>query len=329
MNGLALCAGSGGLELGIGLALGEQYRTVCYVERNAYSSATLVARMEDEVLGAAPIWDDIKTFDGAVWRGQVDIVSGGYPCQPFSLAGKRRGQDDPRHLWPDVFRIVQEVQPTFCFFENVAAHLAMGYADVKRDLEGEGYRVTCGIFSAAEVGGNHRRERLFILANRMRPRRRQKHGCAHGDEKTNGQQGLHQPECVGEELAYSERDRLERIVGDRAEEGAVERSGGTELANTKSQRERGLAVQQGFRNANPYSAGSLFPPRPGDRDGWASILATDPTLEPAVCGMVDGVASRLDRLHCIGNGVVPLVAAKAFVCLAAELGIGVETSLSV
>lgn len=163
MFGLSLCAGAGGLDLGLHIAHAG-YRTVCYVEREAYAAATLVARMEDAALDQAPIWDDITSFDGRPWRGCVDIIHGGYPCQPFSVAGKRLGDKDERHLWPHIARIVREVRPRLCFFENVSGHLRLGYRQVHDDLRRMGYGVAAGLFTAAEVGSPHKRERLFILA---------------------------------------------------------------------------------------------------------------------------------------------------------------------
>jgi DNA (cytosine-5)-methyltransferase 1 len=154
------------LELGLKLVFGEGYRTACYVEREAYAAATLVARMEDETLDKAPVWDDIKTFRGRPLRGLVDIVSGGYPCQPFSVAGKMLGTKDPRHIWPHIAHIVEEVHPEWCFFENVAGHLRLGFEQVQDDLRRMGFLVAAGLFTAAEVGASHRRERLFILARR-------------------------------------------------------------------------------------------------------------------------------------------------------------------
>jgi DNA (cytosine-5)-methyltransferase 1 len=97
VNELALCAGAHGIGLGLKL-LFDKLRTVCYVEREASAAASLVARMEDKALDNAPVWDDIKTFDGKPWRGSVDIITAGYPCQPFSTAGKLLGEKDPRHL---------------------------------------------------------------------------------------------------------------------------------------------------------------------------------------------------------------------------------------
>jgi DNA (cytosine-5)-methyltransferase 1 len=163
--GLSLCSGAGGLDLGLAIAI-PGYRAVGHVERETYAAATLVARMEDASLDRAPVWDDIATFDGRPWRGGVDIVTAGYPCQPFSVAGKRRGADDPRHLWPHVARIIGEVEPPFVFLENVAHHLRLGFPEVAAGLVSMGYKLAAGLFTAAEVGAPHKRERLFILAIR-------------------------------------------------------------------------------------------------------------------------------------------------------------------
>jgi DNA (cytosine-5)-methyltransferase 1 len=163
--GLSLCAGAGGLDLGLHIAV-PGYRTVGYVEREAYAAATLVARMENAALDSAPVWDDVATFDGRPWRGLVDIIHGGYPCQPFSIAGRKLGDKDPRHLWPHIARIVREVEPAVCFFENVGGHLRLGFEQVHDDLRSMGYRVKAGLFTAEEIGAPHKRERLFILAYR-------------------------------------------------------------------------------------------------------------------------------------------------------------------
>jgi DNA (cytosine-5)-methyltransferase 1 len=163
--GLSLCSGAGGLDLGLAIAI-PGYRAVGHVERETFAAATLVARMEDAALDHAPVWDDVASFDGRPWRGAVDIVTAGYPCQPFSVAGKRRGADDPRHLWPHIARIIGEVEPPFVFLENVAHHLRLGFPEVASGLVGMGYRLAAGLFTAAEVGAPHKRERLFILAIR-------------------------------------------------------------------------------------------------------------------------------------------------------------------
>ena len=163
VNVLSFCPGYGGLDLGVDLATGGATRVVCHVEREAFAAAILAARMAEEVVAPAPVWSDLRTFDGRPWRGVVDLITGGYPCQPFSFAGKRLGEQDERHLWPDIARVIGEIEPGLVFFENVAGHLTLGFDAVRADLERLGYRVAAGLFSAAEVGASHRRERLFIL----------------------------------------------------------------------------------------------------------------------------------------------------------------------
>lgn len=179
---LSLCAGVGGLDLGVRLAE-PAARTVCFVEIEAYACAILAARMAENALDPAPVWTNLRTFDGKPWRGTVDCITAGYPCQPFSVAGKQRGAEDPRHLWPDVFRVVREIRPAFCFFENVGGHLRLGFEQVHDDLRSVGYRVKAGLFTAQEVGTPHKRERLFILAYAQSARDEREAGnipAAHG-----------------------------------------------------------------------------------------------------------------------------------------------------
>jgi DNA (cytosine-5)-methyltransferase 1 len=163
---LGLCAGYGGIELGLKRAI-PSLRTIALCEVEAFAIANLVAKMESGQLEPAPIWPNLKTFPWEAFRGCVDILTGGYPCQPFSAAGKRQGADDPRHLWPYIARGIRILQPRICFFENVEGHISLGLSDVIEDLAGMGYRTTWGIFSASEVGAPHQRKRVFIMANRI------------------------------------------------------------------------------------------------------------------------------------------------------------------
>lgn len=165
MNVLSLCSGIGGLDLGIRLAC-PTARTICYVEREIAVAALLVARMADEGLDEAPVWSDLTTFDGTEWRGLVDCVCAGYPCQPFSVSGLRGGADDPRHLWPHVARTIRECSPSLVLIENVPGHLSLGFQSVCEELAGMGYRIAAGVFSAVEVGASHERCRLYALAHR-------------------------------------------------------------------------------------------------------------------------------------------------------------------
>ena len=324
-----------------------RYRAVGYVERDAFAASILVARMEDASLDRAPVWDDVASFDGCPWRGAVDIVTAGYPCQPFSVAGKRRGADDPRHLWPHVARIIGEVKPPFVFLENVAHHLRLGFPEVAAGLVGIGYRLAAGLFTAAEVGAPHKRERLFILAIRE------------GDELADPARLLwnpvewRQPDRTAAAMAHA--DGAERRTG-KPEGNISHREGARRLEETGriGKRRPGLADTDGQRwvqaecgkpeNCRPDSCGGnvddadrsrpqgwgdeprqhpgerpAWPPGPLDADGWQRFLRAAPDLEPAVRRSTDGLAHRVDRLRLCGNGVVPLVAAYALRTLAAEL----------
>ena len=163
---ISLCAGYGGIDLGLKRAIGN-LRTVAFSEIEAFACANLVSKMEAGLLDSAPIWTNLKTFPWQDFRGKVDVLSGGYPCQPFSAAGKRAGKDDPRHLWPYIADGIRILRPSVCFFENVEGHISLGLSDVIEDLASMGYRTTWGIFSAVEVGAPHRRKRVFILAHRI------------------------------------------------------------------------------------------------------------------------------------------------------------------
>jgi len=163
VNELALFAGAGGGILG-GHLLG--WRTVCAVEFAEYPRRVLLARQRDGLLPAFPIWDDVRTFDGKPWRGRVDVVSGGFPCQDISVAGSGDGLDGERSgLWLEMARIIGEVQPAFAFVENSPALTSRGLGRVLGDLAEMGFDARWGVFSAADVGARHIRERIWIVAN--------------------------------------------------------------------------------------------------------------------------------------------------------------------
>ena len=161
---LALFAGAGGGILG-GLLLG--WRTVCAVELDKYAASVLVARQNDGSLPPFPIWDDIRSFDGRPWRGVVDVISGGFPCQDISCAGKQAGIDGERSgLWREMARILREVRPKFVFVENSPMLVGNGLARVLSDLAACGYDAVWCCLSAAECGAPHKRDRVWLKATR-------------------------------------------------------------------------------------------------------------------------------------------------------------------
>ena len=162
LNELALFAGAGGGILG-GKLLG--WRTVCAVEWEPYPASVLCARQNDKILETFPIWDDVQTFDGTRWKGIVDVVSGGFPCQDISAAGKGAGIDGERSgMWGEMARIIHEVQPRYVFVENSPMLTSRGLGRVLGDLASMGFDARWGVLGAADVGANHQRDRIWIVA---------------------------------------------------------------------------------------------------------------------------------------------------------------------
>lgn len=166
LNGLDICAGSG-----IGSACFEALglcRTVCYIEIDDYCQRLLQQRMSDGWINNAPIWDDLKTFDGKPWSGLVDFMFGGIPCQPHSTAGTRKGLEDDRDLWPDYFRVLCDIRPKFALVENVQGLLSSNkrkmFGGILKDLAEAGYDAEWYVISAGSVGAPHKRNRLWLLA---------------------------------------------------------------------------------------------------------------------------------------------------------------------
>ena len=173
LNYISLYSGGGGLDLAFKLA-NPGARAICYVEREASSIAVLADHMQTGQLDDAPIFADSGTFDGKPWRGKVDWLIGGFPCQPASVAGRRSGQDDERWLFPHIRRIMSETHPQGVFLENVRGLLSVnngdGFEEILRDLASLGYNVEWGVLKASDVGASHRRERVFIYAEMADPR---------------------------------------------------------------------------------------------------------------------------------------------------------------
>jgi len=182
LNELALFAGAGGGILG-GHLLG--WRTVCAVEWEAYPASVLLARQNDGILPPFPIWDDVQTFDGKPWRGIVDVVSGGFPCQDISIAGTGDGLDGERSgMWKEMARIISEVRPKYAFIENSPMLTIRGLESVLADLAKMGFDAEWGVLSAADVGANHLRERIWIVAQRNMAHPSSKRLQGHGNKRS-------------------------------------------------------------------------------------------------------------------------------------------------
>lgn len=275
---VSFCSGYAGIERGLELA-GVEARTVAYVEIEAFASANLVAKMESNALAPAPIWSNLKTFPAHLFRDRVDILTGGYPCQPFSTAGKRVGKDDPRHLWPWIRQHIDTMRPFRCFFENVEGHISLGLREVIEDLESLGYTTTWGIFSAAEVGAPHQRKRVYILA----------------DSDSERQSG------------WTEKDG-------RQARSSIEGSDKPNLANAISEGSQGWLHRRKDKERQSelrYAGCGSSARQQQGQEIW--------DFEPQLGRVVDGCADRVDRIRLLGNGVVPQTAAQAWIVLERDL----------
>jgi DNA (cytosine-5)-methyltransferase 1 len=296
-NHLSLCAGIGGIDLGLRRVV-RGLRTVAMVEREGFCVSHLASKMEAGELDPCPIYPDLLRFPWDKYRGLVDIVSGGFPCQPFSHAGSRKATEDSRHLWPHIKAGVSVLRPSFCFFENVdgiASAKSPGYHSVLHhvlsDLEEMGFNATAGQFSAEEVGAPHLRKRWFILAHSRcndAPSRGKCEAASEGSGERHGQSGSGCDAGPGHSeasreirgLAYSDSERLE----------------GRKQPLTEC--------------SNQWPVGPSCPQRSDEPPR---------TTQPGLGGHVDGVPNRVDRLRALGNAVVPQAAATAFSTLYHQL----------
>jgi DNA (cytosine-5)-methyltransferase 1 len=162
LNAIDLFSGYGGISLAL-----DKYTTpLLYCEKEPYAQAILLSRMDDGTLPFAPIWNDVTTLDGTKFRGLVDLIYGGFPCQDISVAGKGAGLEGKRSgLFYEVARLIKEIKPSWVFLENVPAIRSRGSIEVQETLASLGYGSRWLTLSAAEVGANHRRERWFCLAH--------------------------------------------------------------------------------------------------------------------------------------------------------------------
>jgi DNA (cytosine-5)-methyltransferase 1 len=269
LNELALFAGAGGGILG-GHLLG--WRTVAAVEIEDYPRRVLLQRQADGLLPRFPIWDDIRTFEGKPWAGKVNVISGGFPCQDISAAGKGDGLDGERSgMWREMARVVGEVRPQYVFVENSPMLTTRGGTRVIGDLAEMGYDCKWTVMGAADVNSPHQRDRMWIL------------GKLANSSSQRGQAGPTDPQ--GRQEGHSNESEHSSI----------------DLANTSDKGDVWREWELGFVEQKHNSRrGSTN----GSRKWWSA--------EPNVGRVAHGVAARVDRLKAIGNGQVPLCAATAW-----------------
>lgn len=337
MNELALFSGAGGGILSSYL-LG--WRTVCAVERDAYAAQVLAQRQNDGILEAFPIWSDITSFDGKPWRGIVDVISGGFPCQDISSAGKGAGIEGERSgLWAEMARIIGEVRPRYVFVENSPMLVSRGLTRVISDLAKMGYDAQWARFSASNFGAPHIRDRIWIVGYSRSERlntgwenngKYDRHFTSSANKnsrtlantqgigcKTNGLSiGTQQEKSVfginGKDVANPKSIGLEQARQCKSSSQKRLTGCGHELSDTNCERckqveQRVFSRTQSKRASDPSQYSSFT-------RGWEWWA-----VEPELGRVADGVANRVDRLKAIGNGQVSIVAKSAFEFLGEDL----------
>jgi DNA (cytosine-5)-methyltransferase 1 len=306
MTHLSLFSGIGGLDLAAEWA---GFETVGQCEWADYPTKVLEKHWPD-----VPRWRDIRTLTGddfyaKTGRRTVDVISGGFPCQPFSVAGKQKGKRDDRYLWPEMLRVIRELTPAWVIGENVPGILRIAAEEVLSDLESAGYRAAILNYEAAAAGAWHRRDRVFFVANRDlygQPPSKEQGGANQGDGRETWEEDAKQPkglrtsgkyEAVGDaESIGRERNRADRECIGRAsaEERAI--AGCCALCNETGKPERSdwRAVESGMG---------------GMADGIPHWLDGEPAGIPRI---IRGMKHRADRIKALGNAVVPQQAYPIF-----------------
>ena len=303
MRHLSLFSGIGGLDLAAEWAGME---TVGFVEIDPFCQKVL-----NKHWPGVKIYDDIRTVTRARLEsdgiGAVDIISGGFPCQPFSAAGKRKGKDDDRDLWPEMFRVIQEIRPAWVIGENVAGFVNMELERTLTDLENEGYETQAFIIPACAVGAPHERKRVFIVAysnSNFRDKRRPESERQQRQARVaNGGGNVAYPKSGGRRPGLCEgepaEERRRRPSNGSCPDNTAERCG-SNVPNTHDgrgavRRDGGLSTAsqtEGCRDDNRGGAAQYVP-----GEWWA--------VEPDVGRVAHGVSRRVDKLKCLGNAVVP------------------------
>lgn len=347
---LSLFTGAGGGLLGT-LLLG--WRPIGYVEYDNYCQRVIAQRIADGIIPNAPIFGDVREFiqsgAAAEYRGFADVVTGGFPCQPFSVAGRQRGADDPRNMWPATAECVRLIRPRFCFFENVPGLLNSGYfGTIVADLAACGYGVRWRVLSAAELGAPHKRDRLWILAHTIDDGLQGRwpgghetlhEQCGEGYANSNNLSTVAKSSSVSGDVSHSARQRTRRVSirQGRQDQASTDTDG---VRKTMADANGGY----GERTQNEICTGRHVselgsedvPNAQHTRDGWGEQSAQSRQrwrniyrplwweVEPELGRLADGIPHRVDRLRAAGNAQVPAVVAAAWHLLTADLFIEKE-----
>jgi DNA (cytosine-5)-methyltransferase 1 len=307
MKHLALFNGIGGFQLA---AHWMGWSNVAHVEIDEWCNRVVKKHFPDSICHT-----DIRNFDGTQYTNTIDILTGGFPCQPFSVAGQRKGKEDARHLWPEMFRVIKEVRPTWIVGENVTGIIGLALEQVLSDLESAGYHTETFIIPACAVGALHKRDRLWIVAhtngkrwedeqkeNRKSLRDRKRNNPIKEQSRKFEQCRVSEPstilsdtESIGREQSRHSRKRGTGFENnDSNDGGALSNSNGIGWENgLHGQEQEGQTTE--FRNSYPELDGRTY---------WE--------VEPELGRVANGIPRRVDRIRGLGNAIVPQVALEIF-----------------
>ncbi len=289
MNGLDLFSGIGGISL----ALREWVRPIAYCEIDPYCQGVLISRMANGLLPNCPIWNDVKSLQGADFRGSIDMVYGGFPCQDISCAGHGKGLEGERSgLFFEIMRLAKEIRPKFIFLENVPTITSRGGFQVVEEITSLWYDCRWCVISAASVGALHRRERWFLLAHAKHDgASTSKDGGSTREELVSGKfkeqaqdsRAFERASCLSSDVANSNDGNTDSIPGEQT----------NKVAQSEQTEER----------AWRGSAGQHWPFE--SREHWQKTVS-----EMGKCS--DGIPFQVDRLRALGNSVCPQQVKEAF-----------------
>jgi len=272
LNHLDLFSGIGGFSLGLEATGGFETKAFCDIEK--YPRQVLQKHWPH-----VKQYEDIKELNYERLKADgidsIDIITGGYPCQPFSIAGRQKGEQDPRHLWPEYFRLVKELRPTWVIGENVSGHIKLGLDTVIEDLESEDYSVRPFSISASSIGANHQRERIWILAHSRRSQ-------------------WPRAELRGENENETRQENANQF----------ERSSSTsevDVADTNDER-----LQRQWQSRNQFTP-RFNSSRESSEEGQRTVGQGWWESEPNMGRVAHGIPKRVDRLKSLGNSLVPQI----------------------
>ena len=301
---LDLFSGIGGFSLGLENA--GLVKTVAFCDFDKYCQQVLQKNFP-----GVPVYGDVKelNYDKLKADGinKIDIITGGYPCQPFSVAGRKKGEEDPRHVWPEMFRLIRELKPSWVIGENVGNHVKLGLDSVLSDLESEGYSARTFSISASSIGANHKRERVWIVAHSERLGREP---WSEEPREPKNEESSNQSDHCGEGCTECKSCLHVADTGKQSEP-HISNSGSNNQIVEHEGEETGVVDRESsgenVADANSSRLEEQWRPVTTQEEDEASQCGSWWSVEPDVGRVAHGVPNRVDRLKALGNSIVPQI----------------------